>query len=192
MYEVYRRKTTVRDLPLLSLIFGCFLAAAALSIFLLTLPSLPNPTQLRAVSGTIACAPFVTWKNKQAKVLHILVRKENLLYDLSPHEILYGVSGIYDRMMDLKVGDKVLAQVEHNSMGTGDTQLWELHRDGNTILSYRDSLLFFEHRKMRNRLFAGWAAALALMLCLAGILLKKHFGAWHDRQPTALNPSYPV
>jgi len=113
-------------------------------------------------------------------MLRILIRGSDGLHHVTQNDMGRLVPGIMDPIMDLRVGDKVTARVEHDSLGRNLDWLWELQRDGVTILSYQDTHLFMQRRNMRIRQLCHWAGVLAFVSFSVAILLRRYFGAWKD------------
>ena len=113
---------------------------------------------------------------KAGRKLHIFIQASDGAHHLTQDDLTQDVPGI----MDLRAGDNVTAGVRRDSLGRDLDWLWELRRDGVTILSYDETRQFLEHRNARIRELAHWAGALFLGLFVTAILLRNHFGAWRD------------
>lgn len=179
-----RRKPTRRDLPALCLIYGVIFAAAVLGLPLAANLDLARKSDLRAIVGTVQSSPRTTASGKAGTKLHIVIRANNGLHHLTQHDLSQEVPGI----MDLQAGDNVTALVKRDSLGRDLDWLWELKRDGMTILSYEDTYRYLQRRNARMRELAHWAGALSLGLFAVAILLRRHFGAWRDHP----SPSVPA
>jgi hypothetical protein len=179
------RKTSSRDLPSLLLVFGWIFTAAALCGPFASDSFLAKENDLRTISGLVQRAPYITGSGKGGNKLHIFVRGSDGLHDFTQEDMGHLVPGIMGSIMDLRVGDKVTARVEHDSFGRDLDWLWEMQRGGITILSYQDTHLFMERRNVRIRRLCHWAGVLALVSFLVAVLLRRHFGAWKDTRQLA-------
>jgi hypothetical protein len=166
------------DSPAGILIFVVIFAAFALCRPFASDSYLAKEGDLQTISGSVQRAPYVYHGSKGAAHLHILVRGSDGLYDLTQDDMDRGFPGIMSPIMDLRVGDKVTARVKHDSLGRNLEWLWELQRDGKTILSYQDTHRYLEHQNMRMRRLCSWAGGIAFLLFLIAVLLRMHFGAW--------------
>ena len=180
-----RRKTTRRDLPVILLIFGVIFGVAALCGPFASDSLLPKESDLRTISGLVQRAPYITGPGKGGNMLQIFVRESDDLHHLTQDDMGHLVPGIMDPIMNLRVGDKVTARVERDSLGRDLDWLWEMQRGGITILSYQDTHLFMERRNVRTRQLCHWAGVLAFVSFLVAVLLRRHFGAWKDTRQLA-------
>jgi hypothetical protein len=171
-----RRKVTRRDLPFILLVYGVLSAAFALAGPLAADSDLAKPSDLQSITGSVQRLPYTTVSGKAGRKLHIFVRAEDGLHHLTQDDLSADVPAI----MDLRVGDKVTALVKHDTLGRDLDWLWELHCNGATILSYRDTHRSLERRNMGIRELSHWAGILALALLTVAILLRRHFGAWRN------------
>jgi hypothetical protein len=125
----------------------------------------------------------MTASGKAGTKLHIFLRGNDGVHHLTQDDLSQEVPAI----MDLRAGDNVIARVKRDSFGRDLDWLWELQRDGITILSYEDTYRYFQHRSARTREIAHWAGAVSLGFFVVAILLRKHFGTWRDH-PTESTP----
>lgn len=158
---------------------------AAIAIPLLSNAYTAKENDLRTISGIVERAPYITHPAKGANKLQLFVRGSDGLHHLTQNDMDGWVPGIMDPIMKLRVGDDVTARVKHDPLGGNFDWLWEMQRNGTTILSYQNTHLFYEYADKRRRLFSYWAAGLAVALLLGAILLRKKFGAWSDTRKLA-------
>jgi hypothetical protein len=180
-----RRKATYRNLPVLLLIWGVIFAAVALCRPFASNSFLPKEKELRTISGIVQRAPYITRPGRGGHKLQIFVLGGDGLHHLTQDDMGHLVPGIMDPIMKLRVGDKVIARVEHDPFGRYLDWLWEMQRGDTTILSYQDTHLFMERRNVRIRQLCNWAGILAFVSLAAAIFLKRHFGSWRETEQSA-------
>jgi hypothetical protein len=170
-----RRKATRRDLPAFCLIYCLLFAVAALGLpFAANLDS-ANKSDLQSITGSVENV-YRTNRPKAGLKLHILLRVDNRIHHLTQDDLFQDVP----ELKSLRVGDNVTALVRHDFLGRDLDWLWELHRDGATILSYDETRRFLERENARTRKLAYWAGVLSIALFLVALLLRRHFGGWRD------------
>lgn len=180
-----KRKTTIRNLPILFLVEGVFFAVAAIAMPLANNAYTAKENDLQTISGIVQRAPYITGPGRGGDMLQIFVRGSNGLHHLTQNDMSGWVPGIMDPIMNLRVGDNVTARVKHVPLGGDFDWLWEMQRNGTVILSYQNTHLYYAHADKRRRLFSYWAAGLAVALLLGAILLRRRFGAWSDTRKLA-------
>lgn len=185
MIESTKRKTTIRNLPILFLGEGVIFAVAAIAMPLANNADTAKENDLRTISGIVQRAPYITGPGKGGNKLQIFVRGSDGLHHLTQNDMSGWLPGIMNPIMNLRVGDNVTARVKHDSLGRDFDWLWEMQRNGTTILSYQNTYLYYEHVGIRMRLLSYWAAGLAVALFLGAILLRRKFGAWSDTRKLA-------
>jgi hypothetical protein len=171
-----KRGATRRDSPALCLIYAAIFALVAIGLPFAASLDLAKESDLQTIAGSVQSAPRVTNGGKGGVKLHIFVQGRDGLHHLTQEDLSRDVPVV----MDLRAGDNVTARVKHDSLGRDLDWLWELKRDGNTILSYEQTLRYLERRNTRTGKIAPWAGALSLGLFVVAILLRRHFGAWRD------------
>lgn len=177
-----KRRATRRDSPALCLIYASILGLAALGLPLAANFDLAKESDLHTVAGSVQSAPQVTNEGKSGIKLHIFIRGSEGFHHLIQDDLSGDVPGI----MSLLPGDDVTARVRRDRLGRDLDWLWELKRDGNTILSYQQTLRYLERRSAQSRAIAHWAGGLSLGLFAAAILLRRHFGAWRNASNRSL------
>lgn len=133
-------------------------------------------SELYRISGTVQSASS-TVSGKARRKLHIFVWDGNRLHHLTQDDLFYEVPAL----RGLRAGDSVAALVRRDSFGRNLEWVWEVQRDGVTILSYEQTQRFLEREEERMQVIARWAGALSIGLFVVAILLRIHFGAWRDR-----------
>ena len=166
------------------LIYAVLFAVAALGLPFAASLDLAQKSDLQTIAGSVESAPRVTNGGKGGTKLHIFVRGSGRLYHLTQDDL----SGDVPEIMNLRAGDNVTARVKHDLLGRDLDWLWELTRDGDTVLSYEQTLRYFDRRNARIRKIAFCAGALSFGLFIAALLLRRRFGAWRD----ATSPSVPA
>jgi hypothetical protein len=66
----------------------------------------------------------------------------------------------------------------------GYHNIWELKRDGVTIQSYQETYLFQAATNERGVTGSLAAGLISLILLMAGLVLRMHFGAWRNSTPS--------
>lgn len=172
---------TRRDLPAMFLMYGVIFALGAFGLPIAN--NLDNKIiqekDLQSISGTVQSAPRTT-SGKGSMHLHIYLRASNGIFHLVQDDLTRSVPAI----MDLRTGDRVTARVSPDRTREVNW-LWELRREGSTILSYEDTCRWIEGCKARGRVIAHWTGGLSLGCFALAILLRKYFGAWRDSKWSA-------
>ncbi len=176
MPENARRKPTRRDLPALCLVYAAIFAVSAIGLPFAANCDLAKKSDLHPVAGSVEGAPRMTVTGKAGTKLHIFIRASDGLHHLTQDDL----SSDVPQIMHLHVGDNVIAHVKYDPFGRDLDWLWELQRDGVTILSYEDTSQYFQRRNERVGKIAEWAGVLSLGLFAGAILLRRRFGSWRD------------
>jgi hypothetical protein len=88
------------------------------------------------------------------------------------------MSKVVPEIISIRIGDNVTARVKPDFMGRDLDWLWELRRDGATVLSYSDTDRFLQHRRARVISLAYGMGFISICILAVGVLLRRHFGAW--------------
>jgi hypothetical protein len=178
-----KRKTTRRDLPFLCLIYSVPFAFAALALPFGASLDMAKKSELHSLSGTVQSISR-TDLPKAGPKLHIFVTERNRLHHLTQDDLFYDVP----ELRTLRAGDNVTALVRRDFFGRNLEWVWEVQRDGVTILSYDQTQESLERRKAQVQVVAHWAGLLSIGLFVVAILLRMHFDTWQDsarrNQPT--------
>jgi hypothetical protein len=179
-------KLTRRDLPAVFLIYSALFAVAAFALPFGASLDVVKESDLQTVAGSVQSAPRIRNGGKGGIKLHIFVRASDGLHHLTQDDL----SGDVPSIMDLRAGDNVTARVKHDSLGRNLDWLWELKRDGDTILSYEETRRYLERRNARIGKIVPWVGAISFGLFVTALLLRRHFGAWRDATSrSVLNPT---
>jgi len=170
-----KRKATRRDLPALCVIYGVIFAFAALALPFGARLDMAKRNELHSISGTVQDMSR-TDPPKTSPKLHILLKTGNRLHHLIQNDLSYDVPAV----RSLRVGDNVTALVRRDFFGRNLEWVWEVQRDGVTILSYDQTQRFLEHARERTQGIACWAGILSIGIFAVAIVLRMHFGAWRD------------
>ena len=176
MADSPQRSARIRDLPKLFLVLGVLFALAAVTIPILAGNDLAQESDLQTISGSIVRRPYRT-VGHGSTIVHIWINGSDGLHQILQDDLSGLVPGLINGTMGLRVGDKVIARVQPNGVN-GWNRLWEMQRNGITILSYQDTQLAVERLNRRYLLSDPWVAGLAVVFFLAAILLKRRFGTW--------------
>lgn len=179
------RRATRRDLPALCLIYGVILALAALGLPLGAKLDMTKRSELHAIYGTVQDMSR-TNLSKAGPKLHIFVQDSNGLHHLTQDDMSCEVPAL----RSLRAGDNVTALVRRDFLGRNLEWVWEVQRDGVTILTYDQTQEFLEQTRERMQAIALWAGVLSIGTFMVAIFLRMRFGAWRDNtnpsgQPTA-------
>jgi hypothetical protein len=172
-----RRQASRRDLPGLCLLFAAALAAGALGLPLASKLDFAKESDLYSIDGTLLSAP--TYISGKGAHLEISLLASDGAHRFAQDDLSSEVPAIWD----LHAGDNVILRVKRYSPGLG--RFWEIKRNGIAILSYQDTYRYEKSCEARVRKLAYWMGGLSLGLLLLAILLRKHFGAWRDKQTSA-------
>lgn len=102
------------------------------------------------------------------------IRGDGRIYHLVQHDLGDSVPGL----LTLQFGDNVIADAAPDKLGRDLDWVWELKRDGVTLLSYADTSNDFGRRAARALMVAHVSGVISLGLFALGILLRRYFGAW--------------
>ena len=170
-----RRKATRRDLPALCLLFGAIFALGAVALPFGAKLDLAKKSELSHVSGTVERVAR-TFAGKAGAKLHIFINDGNRVHHLTQDDLSRDVPSL----RSLEPGDKVVALVRRDFLGRDLEWVWELRRDGVTILSYDETQKFLGRGAERLRTVARFAGAFSIALLAIAVLLRLRFGAWRD------------
>ncbi len=170
-----RRKATRRDLPALCLLFGAIFALAAAALPFAAKLDLAKRSELYRVSGTVQRVER-TSVGKAGPKLHIFINDGNRVHHLTQNDLSYDVPAL----RSLEPGDKVIALVRRDFFGRDLEWVWEVQRDGATILSYDETQRFLEQGTQLG-IAARFAGAFSFALFVMAVALRIRFGAWRDR-----------
>jgi hypothetical protein len=136
-------------------------------------------SDLKFVAGSVQQAPGWARGKGGSKlpIIIIRVKMDDGLYDLHEQDLSHS-----REIMNLRPGDRITARVMpfagyyHN--------IWELKRDGVTIQSYQETYLFQAATNERGVIGSLAAGLISLILLIAALVLRMHFGAWRDSTPS--------
>lgn len=169
-------KQIARNLPQVFL-YLAFLSGMFSFWLLVSWLNMPKEGDLKSVAGSVQRAPRFLVDG----LIAVPVELDGGLHD----DLIYDDNLSHSReIMKLKPGDHITARV-HSFLG--DTRIWELKRDGITIISYQETYQYEypSHERLTTNLLAfGTLSAILLTVALA---LRIHFGAW--RNPTGSLPA---
>jgi hypothetical protein len=169
----YRRRATVRDSPMLCLIFGAALLIASFSDDNTIVPR----ERLQSLEGTVARVSEYRTGGR-----HSVAYVDLMLQDGSggQHEIRqrYGVTDYAPGVMSLQSGEHVATLVQDKGQ---QLVLWEVTRDGTPVLSYDNTRQFYAKKQH-------WVVGMRLIvfcLVVAAVFLRLRLGVL--REPTVLD-----
>jgi hypothetical protein len=168
-----RRRFNPRDLPALCIFFGCLVGAGAVGTPLAARLDLAPENSLTLVSGQVVSL-YHTNLGKAGPKLHLLVRAADRIHHLTQDDM----SELVPEMASIRVGDNITARVRPDFMGRDLDWLWELQRDGATILSYADTDRFLRGVLARTKTLAYGMGFISISIFAVGVLLRRRFGAW--------------
>jgi hypothetical protein len=175
-----QRKATRRDLPGFCLVFAAIFALSAVALPIASRLDIASAraarSNLQMISGQVELVSH-TYGGKTAPQLEILVRGSDDLHHLWQEDLTKDVPAL----KSLRVGDLITAMARPtHRLGRDLDWLWELRRDGVVLLSVEETTQYLERRYVRNLRLASGAAVLSVALLILGVVLRRHFGAWHD------------
>lgn len=173
-----RRKTTRRDLPGICLVYAAIFGLSAVALPIASRIDMASAraarSNLQMISGQVVFISH-TYGGKVTPRLGIFVRSSDGLHHLTQDDLTKDVPAL----KSLRVGDLITAMARPDTLGRGDW-LWELRRNDAMLLSVEETSQYFERRNVRNLRLASGAAVFSVALLTLGVLLRRHFGAWHD------------
>ena len=172
----YRRRATVRDLPLLILLVALLMLAATLVMYIGTWFEITEERDLKVVSGSVEGVFRSKGSGKAKPKIHIFVIAADGHHDLTLDD--WGRE--IPELMNLQKGDSVRAEVTLGSIAFPDDSLWNLRGNNNTILAYADTYAHAEKTRSRDQRNVQWLGSASIALLFAAALLRRHFGSWRD------------
>jgi hypothetical protein len=170
-------RATRRDLPLVCLLFSILLAFGAGALSFDVWSSEPPATgQLVSVSGRVVNEYRKKGTGKGRPQVHLLVEAADGLHDLARDDLSPAISGA----LAVRQGDDVVALVQPGSIAQPADGLWELRRNGVTILRYEDVAYQVGAEIRRESVMRNFLGGVAVLLLIAAPALRKNFGAWRD------------
>lgn len=166
------RKTTRRDLPGICVGFAAIFALSAVAFLIASRLDVASPRNLQMISGQVVLVSH-THGGKTTPKLDVFVRGSDGLHHLTEDDLTEDVPAL----KALRQGDLITAMVQP---GRDLDSLWELRRNGVTLLSVEDTTQYLKRRSARSLRFASAAALLAVALLILGVVLRSYFGAWYD------------
>jgi hypothetical protein len=164
----YRRRTTVRDSPLICLVFGAALLIASFSDDNMIVPR----ESLLSLDGTVASVSKYSTGGR-----HSTSYVDLMLLDASGnHRELrqrFGVTKYAPQVMSLQPGEHVTTLAQDKG---GRQVLWEVSRDGTPVLGYDDTRRFYES----NQRWSTGMRLIAFCLVVAGVFLRTRLGVWRE------------
>jgi hypothetical protein len=170
-----RRKLAARDMPALLVLFGGVLGVSAVGIPLAEQLDIASERDLVAVSGRVDRI-YVTNRPKAGQMLQIALQSSDRVHNLTQDDM----SGVTSAIRAIKPGDEIDARVSRDPVGRDLEWIWVLNRGGGTIVSYQDTKNFLQARNARTRWFSYGSGISSVCLIVAGVLLRRRFGAWRD------------
>ena len=169
----YRRRATVRDSPLLCLVFGAALLVASFSDDNTIVPR----ESLQSLDGTVASVSEYSTGGRHS-VSYVDLRLQD--GSGSQHELRqrYGVTKYAPGVMSLQPGAHVTTLVQDKG---GHQVLWEVSRDGTPVLGYDNTRQFYE----RNQHWVSVVRLIAFCLVVAAVFLRARLGVWREPSESA-------
>ena len=163
-----------RDLPYTFLILAIMLGFSALVLPLLGWLRMAKESDLKFVAGSVLQAP--KWLRPSSPMIRIRVETDDGPADIFEEDLSHS-----REIMNLRPGDRITARVMPFA---GYHNIWELKRDGVTIQSYQETYLFQAATNERGVTGSLAAGLISLILLMAGLVLRMHFGAWRNSTPS--------
>ncbi len=174
---------TRRDLPGAFMIWGVafgILASIQTFVAMDDAKRIHPESSLIAISGTVEQIAYR--QTKSSRIADVTVKNSDGVYVLTSHTWSYAI----DRS-GLAVGDQVQSKAWPN-FSTQRNTAWSLQRNGETIVSYNQTL---HHRQSEQRMdtrFAQVVAFFSIFLLAAAIALRLYIGAWSAPTPPQTTP----
>jgi hypothetical protein len=179
-----KRSATRRDLPALCLLYSVIFALAAVGLPFGTKLDTARKDELRSIGG-IVLDTSLTNLPKAGPKLHIYVRDGDRVFHLTQDDL----SNEAPDVCTLRVGDNVTALVRRDFLGRDLEWVWEVRRDGVTLLSYEQTERHLENTMKRMKVIALCAGVISIGLLGLAIRLRTHFGAWSEGMSQSVRPT---
>lgn len=169
----HHKAANKRDAPGLCIIFGVLAGLLAITLLYAGRLNITDRSNLRVVSGRVEGFSRTT-RSKTGRKIHLYVRDEDRIHHLTQDNLTWAVP----KLRDLRVGDEISALVKPDFMCADLEWLWEIRRGNENILTYEETLHYFQRQTERMRPAGHAAAGAALFLLATGGLLRLYFGTW--------------
>ena len=164
---------TKRDLPIAFMIwgvaFGIFASVQALGR-IGDAKQIHPESSLIAISGTVERIAYR--QTKSTRIADVTVKNSDGVYVLTSDSWSNAIDG-----SSLAIGDRVRSETWPN-FTTQLNAAWSLQRDGETIVSYNQTLLDRQSKQRSDIRFTEVLAFVSMLLLVAAIVLRLYFGAW--------------
>jgi hypothetical protein len=161
-------------LPYTFLFLAIILGLIALLGPMLRSLSMAKESDLKFVAGSVQRAPSLA-HTKGGPIIRVPVETDDGLHNLFLEDFTH-----FREIMNLRPGDHVTARVQSF---LGQSDIWELKRDGVTIESYQDVYLYSTRALEQGKINALWLGLISSIFLTAAIVLRMLFGAWRDSPP---------
>lgn len=165
------RRYSRRNLPYMFLILAIVVGFIALLVPASRRLSMAKESDLKFVAGSVQQAPSLV-QTKGSPIIRIRVETEDGLQNLFLEDLSHS-----REIMNLEPGDHVIARVQSFF---GQSDIWELQRDGVTIESYQDAYLYSTQALEQGTTNALWLGLVSSILLTVAVVLRMFFGAWRD------------
>ena len=168
-----QQKISKNDLPGLAILFSViffFLSATLIYGWKL---DFEEKSSLTSIAGVVSGFDQ-TNKSKAGRKMHIYLSSKEGRYHLTQDDITYS----FPLLLTLSKGDRITALVAEDCCGRDLYWVWEIDRDGETILSYEDTLNALKDSAMRSGPIGQYVLYLACLLLVTGLVLREKYGVW--------------
>lgn len=170
-----QRRMTVLDLPSLCGVFAVILLFCCVVFLFGWRLDVVATDSLQSIEGRVERIAQ-TNKPKAGRKLHIYVRTTERLVHLTQDDLTVAVP----KLKELQPGDLVVALAKHDSLWRDLDWLWELTREGETILTYDQTLALISQSGERLRPLGYGSGVIGLLLAAVSLFLRQRFGAWQS------------
>ena len=168
-----RQKLSKNDLPGLAVLFSVILFFLSATLIYGWKLDFEEKNSLIKIAGVVSDLEQ-TNKSKAGKKMHIYLSSNGGRHHLTQDDLTYS----FPALRTLSKGDRITALVSKDCCGRDLEWVWEISRNGETILSYEDTLNAMKNSAIRSAPIGKYVSYLAYLLLVAGLGLRIKDGVW--------------
>jgi len=168
-----QQKLSKNDLPGLAVLFSVILFFLSATLIYGWKLDFEEKNSLIKIAGVVSGFEQ-TNKSKAGRKMHIYLSSNGGRYHLTQDDLTYS----FPALRTISKGDRITALVAEDCCGRDLEWVWEINRDGETILSYEDTLNSMKDSAMRSGPIGKYVSYLACLLLVAGLGLRIKYGVW--------------
>ena len=168
-----RQKLSKNDLPGLAVLFSVILFFLSATLIYGWKLDFEEKNSLIKIAGVVSDLEQ-TNKSKAGKKMHIYLSSNGGRHHLTQDDLTYS----FPALRTLSKDDRITALVSKDCCGRDLEWVWEISRNGETILSYEDTLNAMKNSAIRSAPIGKYVSYLAYLLLVAGLGLRIKYGVW--------------